>query len=261
MSWRTIARRDALQPYRTRSLFVYLSVFVLLFAFATHAQTGFGRPLASFHVGTGAFIVPIVGLFVGHKAVAGPRENGGLRVVLSFPHTRREVVFGAAVGRSVLVASLVTVGFLASLVVYLAQVGVPDLALLAVAWGLSVLLGVATTVLAVGISASVRTTTRAVAAVFGAFLLLFLLWGQLSTFIRFALNGFAMPSGPPPEWAAVFAQLNPGTAYRTAMAAVVGTRPVDASYYTAPWFSVAVMLSWLSASLLTGLWRFDRGDL
>ncbi|WP_226022607.1 ABC transporter permease subunit [Halomicrobium salinisoli] len=261
MSWRIVARRDALDPYRSRSLFAHLAVFVLVFGLLTYVAAGPDRPLATYHVSTVALFLPLVALLVGYKSIAEPRENGGLRVVLSFPHTRREVLLGTVVGRAAVVAALTTVGFLASTVVYLVEIGVPDLGSLAVGWLFAVLLGVAMVALAVGISASVRTTNRAVVAVFGTFLLLAMLWGQIPTLVRFVANGFAMPTGPGPEWVTAFRQLNPTTAYQTAVNGLVTPVPTPDAVYYQPWFGVLVLLGWTVVPLLVGLQRFENSDL
>ncbi|WP_225335642.1 ABC transporter permease subunit [Halomicrobium urmianum] len=261
MSWTIVSRRDALDPYRSRSLFAHLAVFVLVFGLLTHVQTSSDQPLATYHASTVAFFLPLVALLVGYKSVAGPRENGGLRVVLSFPHTRREVLLGTVVGRAAVVTSLTTVGFLASTAVYLVKVGVPDLASLAVGWLFAVGLGVAMVALAVGLSASVRTTSRAVVAVFGTFLLLAMLWGQVPTLLRFVANGFAMPTGPGPEWVTAFRQLNPTNAYRTAVNVLATPIPAPDAVYYRPWFGVLVLLGWTVVLLLVGLQRFENSDL
>ncbi len=262
MSWRVIARRDALDPYRSRSLFVYLTVFVLLFGLGTYLQTSSETALAAMHVSTVGVFVPVASVVVGYQAIVKRRENGALRVVLSFPHTRREVVLGTAVGRSVVAAVLITTGFLVATAVYLLRAGVPDLGLLALAWLLALLIGVAMAAFAVGVSASVRTTNRAVVTCFGAFMAFLGIWGQIPALARYVANGFSMPPGPQPEWALVFTHLNPITAYRTTMATLLpGGASTDPAFYATPWFGVLVLLAWIVVPLAIGATRFDRDDL
>lgn len=262
MSWRVIAKRDALDPLRSRSLWVLVALFVLLFGAATYLQTAREISLAALLVSTVYMFVPITSLMLGYQAVAKSRQNGGLRVVLAYPHTRREVVLGTAVGRALVATVLVSVGFLAAAVVYLVEVGVPDLGAYAIAWGLALLLAASMAGFAVGVSASVRTTNRAVMLCFGAFLSFLVLWRQLPGLLRYVLNGFAAPRGPRPEWAAVFTQLNPVTAYRTTISGLLSGQPASPSaFYTSEWFGVLVLVGWLLVPLLVGVWRFSRNDL
>lgn len=261
MSWRVVAERNAVDPVRSRSIWVYAAVYVLLFgATAYIGATGIGT-LASGLASVAAFFVPLTALAAGYQEVAGSRQNGGLRVVLSFPHTRREVVVGTAVGRAVVLAALVTAGFLAAALVYLVRASVPDLGALAVAWALAVLLAAAMASFAVGISAGVRTTNRAAVLAFGSFLLFMGLWSQIPTAIRYVLNGFSFPRGPTPEWVAAFAQLNPTTAFQTAVRGLLGNpMPVEA-FYATEWFGVLVLVGWLVVPLAVGILRFERDDL
>lgn len=261
MSWRLVARRDALDPLRSRSLYVHVALFALVFGLLTYVSAGPDQTLARLHLQSFAVFLPLVGLLLGYKSIAGPRENGGLRVTLSFPHTRGEVLLGTVVGRVAVVTLLVTVGYLAATAAYLLQAGVPELGPLAVAWLFTVLLGAAMVALAVGVSASVRTTNRAVVGVFGLFLLLVLVWSQIPGLIRYVLNGFSAPSGASPAWAQTFLQLNPTTVYRTSVSALLAPIPIGDAVHFEPWFGVLVMLGWTVVPLAIGYWRFDNSDL
>lgn len=262
MSWTVVADRNARDPYRSRSLWVHLAVFVLVFGLAAYFIAPGGQPLAAALVSIVAFFVPLVALAVGYQSVAQSRQNGGLRVVLSYPHTRREVVLGTAVGRGVVMAGLVTVGLLTAAVVATVRAGVPDLGALATVWALGALLAVSIVGLAVGISAAVRTTNRAAVLSFGSYLLFLGLWGQIPGILLYVLNGFSPPRGPTPEWVAVFGQLNPTNAFQTAVRGMLSGGSVPtAEFYTTAWFGVLVLLAWLCLPLVAGTLRFERSDL
>ncbi|WP_132057087.1 ABC transporter permease subunit [Halorussus amylolyticus] len=262
MSWRIVAERNARDPYRSRSLWVHLGVFVVLFGVAGYLTSSQSGALAGALVGLVAFFVPLVALAVGYQSVAQSRQNGGLRVVLSYPHTRREVVVGTAIGRAVVMALLVTAGFVAAALVSLVGGGVPEIGPLAVAWALGVLLGASIVSFAVGLSASVRTTNRAAVGAFGTYLLFLGLWGQLPGLVRYVLNGFSPPQGPTPEWALVFNQLNPITAFQVAGRELVSGTPLPGdAFYTTAWFGVLVLVLWLAVPLVAGMERFERSDL
>lgn len=262
MSWQVVARRDALDPYRSQSLWILLGVYVLAFGAITHFMAGPETPLASSLVGVARVFVPITGLALGYQSIAGSRQSGSLRVVLAYPHTRREVVLGRAVGRSVVVTLAVTAGFLAAAVVFAAETAVPAPGPLAVAWGATVLLGVSMACLAVGVSASVRTVNRAVLLCFGGFLVFLAFWRQLPNLARYVLAGFEVPRGQPPEWVAVFNRLEPMTAYQAVIRDLPsGRRPPVTEFHATEWFGALVLVGWLVLPLLVGVWRFERGDL
>lgn len=262
MSWTVVAERNARDPYRSRSLWVYLVVFVFIFGAVAYFSGPSGQSLAAGLVGVVAFFVPLVALSVGYQSVAQSRQNGSLRVVLSYPHTRREVVFGTAVGRALVMAALVTVGFVVAALVALVRSGVPDFGSLAVVWALGVLLAVSIASLAVGVSAGVRTTNRAAVLSFGSFLLFLGLWSQIPGIVRYVLNGFSPPRGPIPEWVVVFGQLNPTAAFQSAVRGLLsGGPPPGGAFYATAWFGALVLLAWLCLPLAAGTLRFERSDL
>lgn len=262
MSWRVVAKRDVLDPYRSQSLWILLGVYVLAFGAIAHFVAGPETPLASSLVGVARVFVPLTALALGYQSIAGSRQNGSLRVVLAYPHSRREVVLGRAVGRSVVTVLAVTVGFLAAAIVFTVETSVPALGPLAVAWAATLLLGVSMASLAVGVSASVRTVNRAVMLCFGGFLVFLAFWRQLPNLLRYLLAGFRMPRGPPPEWVAVFNRLEPMTAYQAVIRDLLpGRRPPVTEFHATEWFGVLVLLGWLLLPLVVGVWQFDRQDL
>lgn len=262
MSWQVIAKRDVLDPVRSRSLAVLAGVYVVLFGAAAYFQANWATSLASLLVSSVRIFVPLTAFALGYQSIVKGRQNGSLRVILGYPHTRREVVFGRAVGRSLVMAGIITVGFIAAALVYTFEAGVPALVPSIVAWGLALLLGVSMACFAVGISASVRTTNRAVMLCFGAFLLFLVFWRQLPFLLRYVFNGFNAPQGPPPEWTAVFTHLEPLNAYRTTISGFLPGRTVRVTeFYTTEWFGILVILAWLVLPVLVGLWRFNQNDL
>ncbi|WP_245634019.1 ABC transporter permease subunit [Halalkalicoccus paucihalophilus] len=201
---------------------------------------------------------------MGHGAVAGEREHGSLKLLLGQPHTRLDVVVGTAVGRAAVVAVASLSGVLAAALVFLAVGGTLD-PLEALAFcALVVLLGTAYSGLAVGVSAASKTTSRAMTGSVIAFLLT-VSWSSIPRLVRYVLGGFSTPSGPPPEWSAVFATLGPVDAYSTLAAGFReggGTlvRSSDAFYHTT-WFALAVLLCWATMPVALGYRRFEGADL
>jgi Cu-processing system permease protein len=74
------------------------------------AQAGFGRTAASL-VTLVQIIVPLMGLTLGALAVAGPRERGALRFLLSHPVNRTEAFWGIYLGHAAALAIAAGAGF------------------------------------------------------------------------------------------------------------------------------------------------------
>jgi len=261
MSLLTLAKRRLLDPVRTRSLWVMLALFALVFGLMGYlGGSNSMLDTATQSVAIMAFLLPLVALSYSYDAIAGPRESGSLRVLLSYPFTRREVVLGTLVGRIAVVTLGVLAGVLAAIVATVAFGGSLDLVAFGIVLAVSTLFAAVMVAIGVGISASVPTTNAAVLTAFGSYLLYFAFWDLLPTLGRYVLNGFAFPTGPPPEWVLIWSQLNPITAYRAVAEAVLAQPPTGAFYHTV-WFAIVVLGAWFVLTIGIGLVRFDRADL
>ncbi len=261
MSLAVLIRRTVLDPVRTGSIYVLVGVFVLAFGllgylFGSNSSTPVSPLVASFM----GFLVPLAAFAYSYDSIAGPRERGSLRVLLTYPYSRFQVVAGTLVGRVVVLGSAVLVGVLTAAVTTLVFGGSVDPIAVVAVLALALLLSTAIVGIGVGVSAAVSTTNRAAMAVFTIYLLFFAFWGQLPTIVRFLLNDFQFPTGPPPEWALLWAQLNPFTAYNSAVQALLSS-PISPAVYHALWFCLAVMVAWFGLVVGLGVWRFDRVDL
>ena len=262
MSFGVLVRRNVLDPYRSRSLWILLGVFALLFGFVGYmlgtSAGGTGIPFVIAAVM--AALAPLAALAFTYDSIAGPRQSGSLRVLLSYPYTRRELVLGTLVGRVLVVGLGVVVGVLAGALSTLVFGGSVDFVALASVLLLSVLLSTAIVGLTVGISASVRTSSRAAVVAFGAYLLFSAFWTLIPGALRYILNGFSPPMGATPEWVFVWNQLNPINAFRTATTALLQD-PISSSFYHTIWFTVLVLIGWFVLSTVFGVLRFERTDL
>ncbi|MCL7417158.1 MAG: ABC transporter permease [Halalkalicoccus sp.] len=265
MSWRGIARKDVLDAYRTWQLgfaAAFLALVCTFPAFVAASGPAGGGFVGS--LGLVLFLVPLVALLLGHDAVAGEREHGSLKLLLGQPYTRLDVVVGTAVGRGAVVTVASLSGVLAAALVFLAFGGALDPLETLAFCALVVLLGAAYSGLAVGVSAASKTTSRAMAACVIAFLAT-VSWSSIPRLVRYVLAGFSAPSGPSPEWSAVFAALGPVDAYGTLAAGLReggGTlvRSSDAFYQTR-WFALAVLVCWAVVPVALGYRRFEGADL
>lgn len=169
-------------------------------------------------------IVPLVALIAGYMAIVGERQSGSVKVLLSLPPTRRDVVFGKLLGRSGVIFAAIGAAFLALValsLVFFQSLPLEDFLGIG---GASLLTGIAFIGIAVGISAMVATRGRAMAGVIGLYLLCLLFWDILTAGIYRLVEG-ELPPGPGGEFEAwyVFLQwLNPVEAYAVLTDAILG---------------------------------------
>lgn len=273
MSWRLVALKDVGDAMRQYHLHVCVGLVVLLFGTTTYMATGPDRtvnpdtvPWALASLGT--FLLPLLAIGFSYGSIVTMRTRGDLKLLLGMPFSRRDVVLGSFLGRSVLVAASAVAGVgVAALVALLRGAPLSVTALMAVAGLLSVL-SVVFVAVSIAASASVSTETRASALVMGAyFLFVFDLWRQLPSAVVWLANGFSLPRELP-EWTDIFAHLNPVAAFQNAVNPIV---PVNALtrvstpdalpiYRTIP-AALLVLALWILVPLIVGYRRFAATDL
>lgn len=281
MSWVAVAKKDFRDALRARLFWALSALFLLLIAGLTYAYVGtdvFAGDAST--LGLVFFIASSMGLFVSltaivisYKSIAGERESGSMKILLSLPHTRRDVVLGKVLGRAGVLAVPVVVAMAGGAVVGGIVLG--DIEILGtVSFTIIGLLFVLAYIgIAVGISAMTGSTSKAAALGIGFFMLFELFWDIVILAAAYVTSGFELPGiGEYPEWTFILSQLQPSTAFGTALVAVIpdsptgtfGTGPggeqIDA-FYATPWLGVVVLLFWLVVPPLLGYLRFQQADL
>lgn len=261
MNLSVLIRRNILDPVRTRSLWVLLGLFVLVFGLVGYllGPNQF-TSLPSLTATIMGVLAPLAAFVYSYESIAGPRENGSLRVLLTYPYSRRQVVLGTLIGRVVIVLLAVVTGIVAAVLASAFAGGGIDIVSFTHVLAASLLFAAVVVAVGIGISASVATTNRAAMLAFGFYLLFFAFWGQLPTVVRFVLNGFSFPTSQPPEWVAIWNQLNPFTAFNSVVQGLLNGI-TSSAFYDALWFGVLVLLAWFVVSVMIGLIRFERADL
>ncbi|MFB6137788.1 MAG: ABC transporter permease [Halobacteriaceae archaeon] len=247
---------------RTGTLTVLSVVSMLGFAAAVWLAQGAQEPTPTAPVLAAlvSSLVPLAALIFSHESVAYERERSTVRLLMTLPHTRRDVVLGHFLGQlavlGVALALSLATGTLAGL-----AVGAPTSVL-----GIGSLFGVGTVLtatyggIAVGVSASTDSTSRAFA---GALLLagLSLAWGGVVGTVRRTLVDLGLPDGPVSVWTAL-GRLGPTTALRDLLGAVPLDRSVAGSATPGDAaLGVVVLAAWAAVPLAVGSWRFERADL
>lgn len=226
--------------------------------------------------GVGSFVIPIIALVLGWKSIVGERESGSIRILLSLPHSRKDVLLGKLVGRAgVLSLSLVVAFVLAALpvAVLLGSFDVTDYAGLLF---VSVLYGIAYTSVAIAVSSLFRSTTVAAAAAFGVFALFYIVWGAVASAVGLLMMFDYLPQSETiAELTMLFQNLNPNAAYGNVLSLVTSVAELDDQslamlesmfdgsipFYLQDWFALIVLLAWIVVPIALAIYRFDRTDL
>jgi len=281
MSWLVIAKKEFQDAVRARvfwllsGLFMALvllisGVYVYIDEVADADQSTLG--LIFFIASALGLFVSLTALVVCYKSIAGERESGSMKILLSLPHSRLDVVLGKILGRSGVLAIPVAVALFVGAVV--GTVALNDVEIIGtVAFTLVGLLYVMTYVsIFVGLSATTGSTNRAASLSVGFFLILELFWGIIVTGVAFIQAGFEfVPPSEYPEWAFILSQIQPSSAFGTALVAVIPDAPraafgsvpaeqVDAIYAT-PWLGLVMLLVWLVVPPVIGYMKLEKADL
>lgn len=216
-----------------------------------------------------ALLLPVMALGVFASSIAERRGTGALSVVLGLPVARRTVLLGTIVSRSMLVGGAATAGLvLPSLLGYVFGLSVDPVRLI-LGVVLLCLLGVVFTVLAVVLSARIRSVTLAMLVAMGLWVMFgFQLWDYLPIAVLYLRHGLSLPAQVP-TWVDVVIALNPLLAYANLVDGLVpgveGGGLVSASgegaFYDHPFVGFAVLVGWILGSTYFGLRGFARQDI
>jgi len=270
-----VARNDFLSVRRSKLLWgvsaLYLVTMLMMFYFEGQKTNPSLQGVLQVMTVVGVLIIPLVALVATYLSIAGERESGSIKIRLSLPTTRGQLVAGkflsraAAVGGAV-VLSLAVAGGYGTTVMDL-QLG--DYGIFAATTLLFTLSYVA---IATGISALTASRSRAMGAAIGYYLVFNVFWvinlgvfsidGALRYVVEDLLGGSLST-----ETLLLVKTFSPGFAYGGALGSVVEnfqlTNAVEGSapFYLEPWFQVVIIGVWLVAPLAVGYLRFRSADL
>ena len=227
MSWEAVARKDFQDAVRSRWLWVLSALFIVVFAGAAIVRLYFGggggqqstqmlRGLLVFLKGGTAVLLPLTAIVVSYASITREVESGTIKLLLSLPHSRDDVVLGKVVGRSLVVALPVLLGFLVAFVALLpAASGADFVAYLGFAL-LTALLGVVFVGIGVGVSAAAKTNQQAVVGAGGLFATFWFLWNLFVSGVnRAATDLFSLSTAGQFKLRLALKLLNPIQAYKT----------------------------------------------
>jgi ABC-2 type transport system permease protein len=267
MYWTHVARKDFADAVRSK-MFWALSVIMILLAFI-----GMYIPRAiedDPDVSTGitilgsviVFLIPIIGLIVGYMSVVGERQSGSIRMLLSLPLRRGEVFFGKFVGRSIVLAVPIVIGFALAvpfvLVIYGEVPGIEYLEFVTRA----LLTGIVYVAVAVGISGSVDTRGKALAGVVGIYFLFEQFWSAIPLAIYWVINRELPGLNDRPAWFEFITQIDPTVAVSETVSALFDLSiSTDRALITQEWVTALLVILWITVPLGLGYLRFKQANI
>ena len=277
----SVVYKDFLDVRRARIVwFVGASYALLTVLFFAQVRLGdFGGPpdvlVALWNLAfVGAVFVPAVALVAAYLAIAGERESGSVKHLLSTPVTRAEVVVGKYVSRALVVGVSLLVGFAAAALLSSVWFGALRPAVFAGIAALTTVYALAYVAVAVAISAASASRSRAMLGALGFYFATNMMTMNENVSglagLRYVLNdllGLGVREDLV-QFAGILA--NPTRAYLVSTLGVFPTElaesmalpmPTDLAWYVQPPVAFGVLLAWLVLPVLFGLYRFDRADI
>ena len=297
MSWEAVARKDFRDAVRSRWLWVLSALSILLFAGAAigrlYVGGGSQQEAAAilrgflFYLKQGtAIIIPLTALVIAYGSITRERESGTIKLLLSLPHSRDDVVLGKFLGRSGVVGLPVLIGFFVALLALLPAASGVDVLVYVEFALLTALLGVVFVGIAVGVSAAANTNQQALVGAGGLFGMFWFLWNFFVTGVnRAATELFGLSTPQQFQLRLALKILNPIQAYKSLVdslfmsdlearvrmfSLLLGTIPNQQAAQAlspnlSPVFSdgavLLAMLLWLAIPLAVGVVWFRDADL
>lgn len=266
MSVRTVARKDLADAGRSKALWAVTLAVVLFTAGITGlAGVSTDQPVGevfglAFQVVV--FALPVVALFLAKGALTGERESGSLRVLLSLPPSRGDILVGKLIGRTALMLVATLVGGVATGLVVVALLG-GGLELLVPFMTFLGLMGMAFVAVGLGISAVSPTDGRATASAVTVYIVLVAMWDLIQAGIGAgAVELGLLEAGSRPAWLQLLGLLPPNQAAGAAYeAATAGGRALAADPFASVWLPTLVLLAWLVVPVAGGYLRFRKADI
>lgn len=297
MSTVTVARKDFEDVVQSKLIWTVLGLFVLLMgiivlagANTTDEQLGTEEFVGLF-ADLGAWLmVPVIAVMLGYMAIVGERQSGSLRVLFGLGFGRGDILAGKISSRALVMAVVTVVAMVVGLAMTLAAGATFDVWLFVRFAGLTMLLALMFTTIAVAISAATATRYRAMGGALGVYVLFAILWHPIAAGIHYVIEG-SLPPYEAPTWYFLLTRLNPLEAYNQVISvwidqyvwALFGwvnmvedidgdvsdpqflllTNRVEGElpFYLTDWFAVVIILAWIVVPLGLAYWSFARADL
>jgi len=299
--WYPIVKKEFADSIRTRSLlllsllYVGVMVFppiVILYTSLGGSAQGASAILLTLTPQILSVLVPLTAIALAYAALSGERQSGSLKLLLSLPYTRRDVVMGKLFGRFIAIATPLAAVIVLQTLVILPELGSDlDLSNLAALTVVSLLLALSFVGLSLGASAATSTTRRSLIVAAGIWVYLYLIWDRAAGGIFTLLQEHASVEQATALKVELFVKLvSPIASYNTLLNSLSGsmsTREARIAMFrglggflptqkeqlaaqvlqdTVPWYltdpvPVVVLLFWCAFPLYLGYRIFNEADL
>ena len=272
MTWQTVAYKDIHDASRSRTLWLVSGLLTVAFVGYSFGHTYVGEPtflafLQGLATLVGAFL-PLLAVLLGYKSIVQGRTTGSLHLTLSFPNSRKDVVVGKFVGRSVVLLVPTAAALAIAGVVGVARYG-GDGALL-YPWFLlaTALYGISFIGIAIALSMSTTVDRWITFGAIGVYLLLVQIWDNLHTATLLVLHRFDFTVlSDMPDWALLFRLIKPSESYyrliRVGFDIGQAGRYVGegAPFFVNWWMALVLLVAWCVVPLALAFRRFNSTDL
>lgn len=267
MNWPGIARKDFADAIRSKTVLVLLVVFVLVYVSATAVIWSYGdATFEEFTSLSNSIMVPfvaLIGLALGYKSIIGERDSGSIKLVLSLPYSRRDLLVGKFVGRSLVLAVPILVGFLAATAMLLVGFESVSPAPLVGYFVLTILYGMGFVSIGLSLSASTTDQNRVLLGAVGTFILLYLFWVPIVNLGYAVVYRFQLRETP--GWVEFLRLVASPRTYADLVETLVngsGGTVFDVGYwFGTPWFGIVVLVAWIVAPVAIGYWYLRSADM
>lgn len=213
------------------------------------------------------FFIPMIGLAVGYGAIAAERQSGSLRLLLSLPNSRADVVFGKFIGQTLVVVVSILIGYTLAGTIALLTYESFDVGVFVLYTGLTALYGTVYIALAIGVSSLMKSREKALVGASAAYVLFIVGWDLLLLILQLLIYGPTVPDGGLPGWFWFIGLVNPSAAFMWATRAVIPAYR-ELTFYPAPnalflqeWVGFPLLLLWGLVPLGFGYYRFRKAHL
>jgi ABC-2 type transport system permease protein len=219
-------------------------------------------------------LVPIVAIVASYMSITGERASGGIKFLLAFPNTRRDVFAGKLLSRLAVVGVMVLFMFVAATAITVAKYGVFPIGVAVGMLAVTLVYAWVSVALSVAFSSATASRSQAIAAAVGSYFLLVILnlTFRFSQVVRLVQNRI-LGMDPNQHLYAAFDYISPYIAFQKAANLVYPAgmeRDVfrmseearqSLPVYLTDEFSLVVFAAWLVIPLALGYLRFERSDL
>lgn len=271
MSVLAIAEKDFHDAIRSRWLLGLTLLFLGLISFVAYqvrppagetisSNAFLNAPLIGFVVGT---LMPLTALVISYNAISGERESGSIKLLLSLPNSRTDVVLGKLVGRSLAFSSAVIIAFvIPAILLAIGPLEFDPVKFVTYVFFVC-LLGSAFVGIAIGFSAAMATQTRALIGALAIYVLFIPVWSVA----EFPLSLWLTATDPwwlPIEGQELYTLLRvgrPSGAFGVITEVLLQSMEITENERRIQISAAAMMVFWTLAPPLLGLWKFDTDDL